>query len=128
MKKLHGNISGLKASQIAGLEDIYDRRVLPQYLVSPEIADELCRITHEIRRQIGVLVNRQGKVTSVIIGDYQGIVLPDISEYRSASDRLKGIRCIHTHLKGEPLSHDDLTDLSLLRLDIMAVLTLTSDG
>ena len=27
MKKLHGNISGLKASQIAGLEDIYDRRV-----------------------------------------------------------------------------------------------------
>ena len=39
MKKLHGNISGLKASQVAGLEDIYDKRVSPEYLVSPEIAD-----------------------------------------------------------------------------------------
>jgi GTP-binding protein HflX len=128
MKKLYGNLSGLKASQIAGLENIYDRRVSPEYLVSPEIADELCRLTHEIRRQIGILINRQGKVTSVIVGDYHGIVLPDISQYRSASDRLKGVRCIHTHLRSEPLSHDDLTDLSLLRLDIMAVLTLTPEG
>lgn len=128
MKKLHGNISGLKASQVAGLEDIYDKRVSPEYLVSPEIAEALCRFSHEIRRQIGILVNRQGKVTSVIVGDYHGIVLPDISQYRSASDRLKGIRCIHTHLRAEPLSHDDLTDLSLLRLDMMAVLTLTPDG
>jgi GTP-binding protein HflX len=31
-------------------------------------------------------------------------------------------------LKAESLSQDDLTDLSLLRLDCMAVLTLTSDG
>ncbi len=128
MKKLHGNISGLKASQIAGLQDIYDRRISPQYLVSPEIAESVCRFSHEIRRQIGILVNRQGKVTSVIVGDYHGIVLPDISQYRSAPDRLKGIRCIHTHLKAEPLSRDDLTDLSLLRLDIMAVLTLTPEG
>jgi GTP-binding protein HflX len=128
MKKLHGNISGLKAGQIAVLEGIYDRRVLPQYLISPEIADEMCRISYEIRRQIGILVNRQGKIVSVIVGDYHGIVIPDISEYRSASGRLKGIRCIHTHLKAESLSQDDLTDLSLLRLDCMAVLTLTSDG
>lgn len=128
MKKLYGNISGLKAGQIAGLEAIYDKRVSPQYLLSPEIAEAICRYSHEIRRQIGILINRQGKVTSVIVGDFHGIVLPDISQYRSAADRLKGIRCIHTHLRAEPLSHDDLTDLSLLRLDIMAVLTLTSDG
>jgi GTPase len=128
MKKLHGNVSGLKASQIAALEGFYDRRVSPQFLISPEIADALCRVSHEIRRQIGILVNRHGKVTSVIVGDYHGIVLPDLSEYRSASDRLKGIRCIHTHLKAEPLSHDDLTDLSLLRLDLMAALTLTPEG
>jgi GTP-binding protein HflX len=128
MKKIHGNTSGLKSGQISELEDIYDRRVSPQYLVSPEITDALCRISHEIRRQIGILVNRQGKVVSVIVGDHHGIVLPDVSEYRSATDRLKGIRCIHTHLKAEPISHDDLTDLSLLRLDMMAVLTLTPDG
>lgn len=128
MKKIHGNISGLKAAQMSRLEGIYDKRVLPQYLVSPEIAQDICWLSFEIRRQIGLLVNRHGKVVSVIVGDHQGIVLPDLSEYRSASGRLRGIRCIHTHLKAEPLSRDDLTDLALLRLDIMAVLTLTPEG
>ncbi len=128
MKKIYGNISGLKTAQISRLEQIYEKRILPQYLVSPEIAKEICWLSFEFRRQIGILVNRQGKVISVIVGDHHGIVLPDLSEFRSASDRLRGIRCIHTHLKAEPLSQDDLTDLSLLRLDIMAVLTLTPEG
>ena len=35
MKKLHGNFSGLKAGQIAGLETLYDMRVSPQYLRFP---------------------------------------------------------------------------------------------
>lgn len=33
---------------------------------------------------------------------------------------MRGLRLIHTHLKNEPLNKDDLTDLSLLRLDIVA--------
>jgi len=41
---------------------------------------------------------------------------------------LRGLRCIHTHLKGEPLTQDDLTDLALLRLDLMAVLAVGPDG
>ena len=38
------------------------------------------------------------------------------------------MRCIHTHLKGEPLSQDDLTDLALLRLDRMAAVQVTPQG
>jgi GTP-binding protein HflX len=38
------------------------------------------------------------------------------------------LRCIHTHLKGEPLSQDDLTDLALLRLDLMAAVQVTPEG
>jgi GTP-binding protein HflX len=41
---------------------------------------------------------------------------------------LRGLRCIHTHLKGEPLSQDDLTDLALLRLDLMAAIAVGADG
>jgi GTP-binding protein HflX len=41
---------------------------------------------------------------------------------------LRGVRCIHTHLKNEPLSQDDLTDLALLRLDIMAAIGVREDG
>jgi GTP-binding protein HflX len=78
-------------------------------------------LSHEIRRQIGLLVNRQGKVAFVIVGDSRKIVIPPISEYRAAPGRLKGLRCIHTHLTNEPLTNDDLTDLALLRLDMMAV-------
>lgn len=128
MKKLFGNISGLKASLISLLEGLYDMRSPSEFLISPEIARNLCRLSHETRRQIGALVNRQGKITSVIVGDNNGIVLPDLSQYRVSPDRLKGIRCIHTHLKAEPLSRDDLTDLSLLRLDMMAALTITPEG
>lgn len=35
---------------------------------------------------------------------------------------MRGLRLIHTHLKGEQITTDDLTDLSLLRLDIVAAL------
>src|SRR6185503_3994742 len=38
------------------------------------------------------------------------------------SDRFRGLRFIHTHLRGEALTQDDLTDLALLRLDLMVAL------
>ena len=128
MKRLYGNKSGLKSNQIRRLERIYRRRVSPEFLISSELAHEISRLSHEIRRQIGLLINRMGQIVWVIVGDQQKIVIPDTSEYRAAPGRLKGIRCIHTHLKKEPLTRDDLTDLALLRLDMMAAITLTNDG
>ena len=35
---------------------------------------------------------------------------------------------IHTHLRGEQLSRDDLTDLTLLKLDAIAVIQSKIDG
>ncbi len=81
-----------------------------------------------MRRQIGLLINRQGKIAYVIVGDHQKIVIPDTSEYRTAPGRLKGLRCVHTHLNNESLTKDDLTDLALLRLDIMAAITISKTG
>ncbi len=62
----------------------------------------------------------------VIVGDQRGITIPDLSRYRTGIPRLRGLRMIHTHLRGEPLSEEDLTDLALLRLDMMVALT--ADG
>jgi GTP-binding protein HflX len=42
--------------------------------------------------------------------------------------RLRGLRLIHTHLRGEPLTGEDLTDLALLRLDMMIALTVDGKG
>ena len=128
MKRLFGNIGGLKASQIRRLENLYRRRLPPQFLITLELARDISRLSHEIRRQIGLLIDRQGKIVYVIVGNHHGIVIPDTSEYRVAPGRLKGLRCIHTHLNNEPLSREDLTDLALLRLDIMAAITITRKG
>jgi len=128
MKKLFGNIGGLKASHIRKLENLYRRRLPPQFLISFELARDISRLSHEIRRQIGLLINRQGRIAYVIVGDHQKIVIPDTSDYRVAPGRLRGLRCIHTHLGNEPLTTDDFTDLALLRLDIMAAITMTEAG
>ncbi len=67
-------------------------------------------------------------IEAVIVGDEREIVIPDLSAYRLGGKRLRGLRCVHTHLKHEPLTQDDLTDLSLLRLDLMAVIEVLESG
>jgi GTP-binding protein HflX len=39
-----------------------------------------------------------------------------------SEDRFRGLRCVHTHLQNERLTQDDLTDLALLRLDLMSAI------
>ena len=46
----------------------------------------------------------------------------------SGRDRLCGLRLVHTHLNGEALTDDDLTDLAVLRLDLIAALLVQDDG
>src|SRR4030065_245563 len=59
----------------------------------------------------------------VVVGDQKGITIPALPRYRTGILRLRGLRLIHTHLQGEPLTEEDLTDLVLLRLDMMVALT-----
>jgi GTP-binding protein HflX len=63
-----------------------------------------------------------------VVGDNRRIVIPSTDDYRAAPGRLNGLRCVHTHLNNEPLSRDDLTDLALLRLDLMVAIGQSADG
>ncbi|MFA7404276.1 MAG: GTPase HflX, partial [Pelobacteraceae bacterium] len=56
----------------------------------------------------------------VIVGDERGVVIPELRDYPLGKRVMRGLRLIHTHLKNEPVSEDDLTDLSLLRFDLLA--------
>lgn len=94
-------------------------------MISLELARELVDISLEIRRQVGILINRIGEIAYVIVGDERGIMIPNLTDYPLGKRLVRGLRLVHTHLKGEPLSDDDLTDLSLLRLDMIAALQLT---
>jgi GTP-binding protein HflX len=97
-------------------------------VVSQEYARALTELSHRLGRQIGVLVNRRGETEFVILGDHRQIVIPDIEARRGPSSRLAGLRLIHTHLAGEALSREDLTDMALLRLDLVGALTMDSTG
>jgi len=123
-----GNTLGLKPNQLRRIEKLYTRRIPPDQIVTPEFARQLGELSHETRRQIGALIDRQGHIQYVMVGDNRRIELPDFKRVRVASGRFRGLRCVHTHLRGEPLTQDDLTDLALLRLDLMAAINVDADS
>jgi len=128
MKQIWGHTKGLKPGQLKRIENLYRRRVQPHMLISQELARDTARLSHDIQRQIGLLINRKGRVVYVIVGDHQSILIPSLEDYRIAPGRLRGLRCVHTHLRNTRLNDDDLTDLALLRLDVMAAITMTEKG
>jgi len=123
-----GNLSGLKASEIKALERLYRRRVAPTDVVSTELAAQLATQSAELHRQVGVLIDRRGAIEHVIVGDASKLVLPDVGRMRGGAGRFRGLRLVHTHLRGEALTRDDLTDLALLRLDAVAAITVDAAG
>lgn len=125
---IEGKLTGLKTSQVSALERIKRRKIPAGELITAELARYLTELSREIQRQIGVVIDRSGGVEYVIVGDDREIVIPDLSRYGLGRSGLRGLRCIHTHLKQEPLSRDDLTDLELLRLDTMVALGVRDDG
>lgn len=74
------------------------------------------------------MVTRRGDIHFVIVGNDREILIPDLSKYRVSRFRLRGIRCLHTHLNDSPLTQDDCTDLALLRLDLIAAIGVLDDG
>jgi GTP-binding protein HflX len=126
--EIYGNTSGLSPSAKKTLERIYRRRVPIDVLVTPELQRSLVEASVETGRQVGVLVHRSGQVDYVIAGDAGKLDLPDVGRLRAAEGRLRGLRLIHTHVRGEPLSPDDLVDLVRLRLDLVCAIQIAPSG
>ncbi len=97
-------------------------------MVSLDLARHLAEISHELGRQVGVLIERGGAVKNVIVGDATHLNLPDIGRLRGGHGRFRGLRLVHTHLRGEKLTADDLNDLTLLRLDLVAMIEVKAEG
>ena len=74
-----------------------------------------------------MILDRQGRVFMVLVGDAGGVTIPELPG-RSGAARLRGLRLMHTHLSGEPLSQEDLMDLLFLRLDSLGVLDVDKSG
>ncbi len=87
------------------------------------MAKYISALSFDLQRQIGIIISREGKVTHVLLGDFHRVYIPSLEDYRLGRSALRGLRFIHTHLRDEPLSNEDLTDLSLLRFDMIAAIT-----
>ena len=126
--RVFGNTQGLRATQVRQLERLLRRQLPADRLITHELARELTELSRATGRQVGVLVDRRGAVTHTMVGDSRSIELPDWGRMRAGPGRLRGLRCIHTHLGNEGLTRDDLTDLALLRLDAMVSVAADADG
>ena len=97
-------------------------------MVTPELARACTELSREIRCQIGLIISRRGAIEQVIVGSGRELVLNDLARVRGGTRSLRGVRLVHTHLDNEPLTQDDLTDLALLRLDLIAAIGVEENG
>lgn len=125
---LYGYTNGLKASHLLKLEHLYRRRVPVTAVISAELARSCTELSHEIRREIGLLLNRRGAVEYVCVGQGRDMSLPDLSRFRSGPRSLRGLRLVRTYLQNEPLRQHDLTTLALLRLDLISAIGVGPSG
>ena len=60
-KKIFGNTQGIKTSLLNRIENLHDYKTSPELLISYEQCSELIELSFEINRQIGLLIDRNGK-------------------------------------------------------------------
>jgi GTP-binding protein HflX len=119
---------------VKSVEKLLKRRLHAETPVTQDFATQLTFLSEELRRVVAVLVNRQGYIEHVIIGDVERVYLPDLGRQRAGQGRFRGLRLIRTALrtggdgKKVELSSDDLTDLSKLKLDMVIAVAVSPGG
>ncbi len=125
--RIYGSLTGLSALERAGLGRLYHHISEPREIASEALATRMAALAGKLRRQVGVLIDRNGHVTHVLVGDDHALELPDLGRWGRDSARLRGLRLVHIHLKGEALNDDDANDCVRLGLDLVCAIGLRND-
>lgn len=127
-QEVHGNITGIRDSQLEELAALYDCPFETDEFAPRELLTELARHSCALNREIAVYVSRDGDVLDVTVGVIDSVPLLDLRLRRNAK-RLSCVRCIHTHPSGTAaLSDVDLAALRSLMLDSMCAVGVNDDG
>jgi len=125
---LKGDLRSLSPEERQRIERLYRRRVPPREIVSHELARELSSISRDLKRRLGLLVDRSGRVEAIAVGDAQRIEVPRKPSAPSGRMRFCTLRFISTRLINDDLNATELAPLALHRLDAMATVTVREDG
>ena len=105
-----------------------NKRYKTDAIVSIELIKIISHISFEIKRQIGLLLDRKNTVQYIIIGSNKDITIPTLERFGVLPGKLRGLRLVHTHLYNEDLSKEDINDLLYLRLDAISAVLVSSTG
>ena len=89
MSSVFGSVRGLKPSQRTRLERLGLKRLPADSVVTQEISRRLTELSAEIKRQIGLLVDRKGNVRKILVGDARSILIPKLDGWRVGTGRLR---------------------------------------
>lgn len=130
-KNVTGNIKSLPPSEIRRVEKLFNRKLHPSELISSEMGREIAEIATKLRRRVGVLISREGRVEEVFLGTKDILYLPDLGRYRLGKGRLRRLRLIFSDLSNAPsptIPADIFGDLEVIRLDAVCALKVTKHG
>jgi GTP-binding protein HflX len=120
---VEGNTKGLSPSQIRMVERLFARRFSSDEIVPLDVAREISRVASAIKRRVGMLVSREGRVEEVFVGSREILYLPDLGRYRLGPGRLRRLRLLFSDLSTShpeaQIPQDHYTDLHKLRLDMV---------
>ncbi|MDA0268906.1 MAG: GTPase HflX, partial [Cyanobacteria bacterium] len=128
MELIHGQLKGLKSSQLKQLQRLYHERLPGDRFTTVEFAQRLAGISTDLGLPVCVYINRRGQVLRVGVGTPRQTQIPPIELPRYGEERLCGIRCLVTQLKQTAPSTSDLTAMAIQRLDALITLTLSGQG
>ncbi len=124
---LYGNTDGIKKTTLEELEALlgsYDKSCF----IDRAVLETTARISFRLNREISLFISRNGRLLAVGIGDSATVPLAELSEKRG-TQRLIGVRCIHTHPNGSAkLSDVDISALKANRYDCMASVGVDANG
>ncbi|MEM9807112.1 MAG: GTPase HflX [Cyanobacteria bacterium P01_D01_bin.56] len=128
IETIHGELKGLKPSQLKQLRRLYHQRIPGSQITNREFAQRLAAISTDINQAVCAYIDRRGHVIRVGVGSPRQTQIPALELPRYGAERLSGIRCIATQLKQEPPGNAALTAMALQRLDALVLFTLTGSG
>ncbi|MDH5543754.1 MAG: LPS assembly lipoprotein LptE [Nitrospinota bacterium] len=129
VKKITGDTGDLDDGQIKKLEDLYEFKLPPGIPATAEIVSVLTSLTKSLKRQAGVLVDREGKIIEVIAGTKESIIYPEVRQLQLGHLDLSGSTFIHTYIDDAKITEDIIQkELLMKRYDGIVMINTDSNG